>query len=125
MPAALAGALERGLPGSLALGALLGRSYVFEGATLGGAVLASRLAEVPALAGEPFAYLRCYGDQLGPRWKAYGATMNRLLAAPGTLDAAIAQATATFTEVGRAFEEAWAAAGRCRRAVGLRALARQ
>ncbi len=53
--------------------------YVFEGATLGGAVLARRL-EV-ALGPVPSRYLRCYGEQARPMWAAFCDAMER--AAPG------------------------------------------
>ncbi|MEM1416477.1 MAG: biliverdin-producing heme oxygenase, partial [Myxococcota bacterium] len=107
LPSALAALLEKGLPDRLELGALLGRTYVFEGSTLGGAVLAPRLARSPGLAGEPFRYYRCYGDALGPLWKAFRREMNRLLETPARLEAAIAEARSTFAEVGHAFDAAW------------------
>ncbi len=110
LPASLARALDASLPGPLDLGALLGRLYVFEGATLGGAVLTPRLAATPALEGQPLHYYRGYGREVGPMWKRFRAGMNALLAPPLRLDAAITQARATFEEVGRGFDAAWEAA---------------
>ncbi|MFF7396115.1 biliverdin-producing heme oxygenase [Achromobacter sp. NPDC008082] len=47
----------------------LGVAYVVEGSQLGGRFLAKHLADVtPAL---PLRYLRGYGEQVGPMWKAF------------------------------------------------------
>lgn len=111
LPAALEAALHAGRPGPLGFGALLGRLYVFEGSTLGGAVLCRRLAAAPELADQPLHYYRGYGPELGPMWARFGRGMNALLAPPRRQEAAIAQARATFDELGRAFEAAWTASG--------------
>lgn len=63
-----------------------GALYVLEGATLGGQLLRRHLA---ARLDEPAAGLRffgSYGEQVGPRWKAFGAA----------LEARCAHETATF-----------------------------
>ncbi|SEU26969.1 Heme oxygenase [Stigmatella erecta] len=54
----------------------LGCCYVLEGSTLGGQVILRHLqrhfAGVPV---GPFAFLRAYGDQTGPMWRALGETL--------------------------------------------------
>lgn len=56
----------------------LGVAYVVEGSQLGGRFLARQLADVsPAL---PLRYLRGYGEQVGPMWKAF---LNHLDTAAG------------------------------------------
>ncbi len=55
-----------------------GALYVLEGATLGGQLLRRHLAGQLDLGTEPgrgLAFFSSYGDQVGPRWKAFGAAL--------------------------------------------------
>jgi heme oxygenase (biliverdin-IX-beta and delta-forming) len=56
---------------------LLGAMYVAEGSTLGGRVIANALRQTPDLSGLTSRFFGGYGDQTGPRWKAFGAYLIR------------------------------------------------
>lgn len=73
--------------------AVLGVLYVLEGATLGGKVIGRQarraLGVTPALGG---AFLGAYGDQIGARWRRFGAIVDALApsgAPPQMLAAAV------------------------------------
>lgn len=51
---------------------LLGALYVAEGATLGGRVIAAALRRTPGLSNLVLHFFGGYGEQTGPRWKAFG-----------------------------------------------------
>ena len=51
---------------------LLGALYVAEGATLGGRVIAAALRRTPVLSHLIPHFFGGYGEQTGPRWKAFG-----------------------------------------------------
>lgn len=61
-------------PGPPSLGTALGVLYVLEGATLGGKVVGRRARR--ALSDPPAAFLDCYGDAVGARWRAFGALLD-------------------------------------------------
>jgi len=74
----------------------LGWMYVIEAATQGSETLANRLA--PRLTTElehASAYLRCYGDETGPRWRAFGTALDAYVARAdvGTCDRIVLAAT--------------------------------
>lgn len=87
---------------------LLGRLYVFEGSTLGGAILRRRLAQgacpVPA---EAMHYYGCYGAELGARWRDFCGRMNAALTRPQDIEAAVAGAADAFRGVGQVFDAVW------------------
>lgn len=51
--------------------AFMGALYVFEGSTLGGAVICRKLKENPALAHLDFHFYAAYGERLGMMWKLF------------------------------------------------------
>jgi heme oxygenase (biliverdin-IX-beta and delta-forming) len=54
----------------------LGSMYVVEGSTLGGTIIARQIGHRLGLgAGNGCSYFRCYGDQVGPMWKAFRAEL--------------------------------------------------
>ncbi len=73
-----------------------GSMYVVEGSTLGGAIIARRVAHRLGLSRhDGCLYFRCYGADVRPMWVSVGA---RLLArcGPSDQDAAVAAARRTF-----------------------------
>lgn len=82
------------LPDASSLARRLGIAYVLEGSTLGGRYILSHMPA--ALAGVPTAFLEGYGPATGSHWKRFAAIAERLLAARGTADEAIAGARETF-----------------------------
>ena len=73
-----------------------GSMYVVEGSTLGGAIIARRVAHRLGLSRhDGCLYFRCYGADVRPMWVSFGA---RLLArcGPADQDAAVAAARRTF-----------------------------
>lgn len=91
------------LPATEDAPALLGMLYVFEGATLGGVVLARELeARLGTL---PTRYLRCYGDAVGERWRTFCAALDRAVH-PADRDRVAAVAEQAFELV-----ERWLGAG--------------
>lgn len=84
------------LPVSNALEAL-GAYYVMEGSTLGGAVISRQLAKTESLQGVgQFHFYGCYGDQVGPRWKAFQAVLLSLATDAAAEDQIIAGANKAF-----------------------------
>ena len=89
------------LPRPAGLGGLLGCAYVLEGATLGGKVLLRRWgARLPEVAAAQ-AYLDCYGDQAGPRWRALLRVLDERLVLAPEQDAAVAAARDCFQTLSR------------------------
>jgi len=74
----------------------IGSMYVIEGSTLGGAIIARHVER-----GLGFdrrngcSYFRCYGEDVGPMWKAFGAKL-LVLCRPSESDAVVASANQTF-----------------------------
>jgi heme oxygenase len=89
------------LPRPAGLGGLLGCAYVLEGATLGGKVLLRRWdARLPEMA-TARAYLDCYGDEVGPRWRALLRLLDQRLADAAEQDAAVGAARDCFQTLSR------------------------
>lgn len=83
----------------------LGCAYVIEGSTLGGKVIERQLAREEAwFATAPRSFLGCYGDEVGPRWKAFCARLECLCAEDCAGDEAVAGAVATFESLRRWLE---------------------
>lgn len=81
-----------------------GCAYVFEGSTLGGVVLARHLLPRLGLSADAGAsFLRCYGDDVGPRWKTFLEHLAPFLDDDRTRRVVIDGALATFAAVTRAF----------------------
>jgi len=54
----------------------LGAFYVMEGSTLGGSVISRQLAKTESLSSvSEFNFYGCYGDMVGPNWKAFQAVL--------------------------------------------------
>lgn len=89
-------------------GAVVGAWYVTEGATLGGQYLARSLRERPGLTPETGAgFASLYGDETGPRWKAFKRCGNAFGEAnPAACNAAVETAAAMFAAFGDWFA-AW------------------
>ncbi|HEY0710870.1 MAG TPA: biliverdin-producing heme oxygenase [Polyangia bacterium] len=80
-------------------GAAWGCSYVLEGATLGGAVLARQMGPALGLApGRGLSYWTVYGDQVGALWRSYLAALESWAASapPREHGEAVEAAVATF-----------------------------
>ncbi len=89
------------LPEPAGLGGLLGCAYVLDGATLGGKLLLRRWAtRLPELA-TARAYLDCYGDQVGPRWRALLRLLDERLVTPPEQEAAVTAARDCFQTLSR------------------------
>ncbi len=76
--------------------AFMGTLYVFEGSTLGGAIIYKQLKQNPNLNTlDEFHFYSCYGDQLGMMWKVF---LDHLTQIEDTsqVDKAIASAKTTF-----------------------------
>lgn len=76
--------------------AFMGTLYVFEGSTLGGAIIYKQLKQNPNLSAlDEFHFYSCYGDQLGMMWKVF---LDHLTQIEDTsqVDKAIASAKTTF-----------------------------
>ena len=90
------------LPRIECVGSALGSMYVFEGATLGGQVIARRLRSRFGLeAGSSF--FNSYGDDVGPMWKAFRDTLARH-SSPEADPVVIEAAVETFERFGRWLE---------------------
>lgn len=73
----------------------LGSMYVLEGSTLGGQLIARRVAEKLGLKpGAGLSYHCAYGDAVGPMWQAFRARLGEL--SPSEEDEAIGSANTTF-----------------------------
>jgi len=90
------------LPAMSSLPQALGVAYVLEGSTLGGRYILAKLPPpLAALAGRATAYLTGYGEQTGPRWRAFAALAEEHLAPAGACDAAVTAARDTFVKLTR------------------------
>ncbi|MDB4931159.1 MAG: heme oxygenase [Myxococcaceae bacterium] len=95
--------------GSVARG--LGCLYVLEGSTLGGQFIARHLeARLGVGAGRGGSFVRSYGPEVGPMWRAFGAGLEaHCPREPEQRDAVVAAARDTFATLGR-----WLARGSAR-----------
>ena len=75
----------------------LGRLYVLEGSTLGGAFIDRHLRLVPHLADVRLQALSPYGERTGAMWHAYRQATRERVAAGGDADRLVGAARATFT----------------------------
>lgn len=57
----------------------MGALYVYEGSTLGGAVIYRQLIKNDNLKGFSFNFYNCYGDQIGMLWKQYLDELNKIV----------------------------------------------
>ena len=100
----------RGLPPMESQAERLGCAYVFEGATLGGAVLYERLARRWALGPQAgAAYLYGYGPDTGPMWRRFCEMLDAAPLDDAGRDECAAAANATFRALREAFSEPAAA----------------
>lgn len=77
----------------------MGTYYVLEGSTLGGSVIARQLAKNENIAKEgvaEFNFYGCYGDMVGPRWKAFQQVLLNVATDDAAEDKMVAGAGATF-----------------------------
>lgn len=74
----------------------LGRMYVLEGSTLGGAVIDRHLAGLPQLAGVRVRAFSPYGPDTGAMWHAFRRTARERVATGGDAEAVVAAAQQTF-----------------------------
>ncbi|WP_223642256.1 biliverdin-producing heme oxygenase [Corallococcus sp. EGB] len=83
------------LPSLTGLAEALGCAYVLEGSTLGGQLILRHLRRHfgPDAGVGTFAFVRAYGDRVGPMWRAFGAVLTQASqrAASDTFDAAVVQ----------------------------------
>lgn len=90
----------------------MGTYYVLEGSTLGGSVIARKLATNPNLASEgltDFNFYGCYGDMVGPRWKAFQQVLVDVATDTAAEDKMVAGAAAAFDAMTEMFIAARAA----------------
>ena len=74
-----------------------GSLYVIEGSTLGGTIIARQIGRRLGLGiNTGCSYFRCYGDQVGPMWKAFGAEL-LMRTRSHDEDVVIASANRTFS----------------------------
>ncbi|MFT4521214.1 MAG: heme oxygenase [Bacteroidia bacterium] len=85
--------------------AFLGRMYVIEGSTMGGAVISKQLALNEHLTGYNFQFYGAYGPELLPMWRSFLAHLDAI-ATEDDSDETIAAAKESFSR----FSEAFAAA---------------
>jgi heme oxygenase (biliverdin-IX-beta and delta-forming) len=74
----------------------LGRLYVLEGATLGGAVIHRHLASLPSLRAVRLRAFSPYGQRTGVMWAAYRRATREHVAAGGDADRVVRSAQETF-----------------------------
>ena len=75
----------------------LGAMYVSEGSTLGGMMMKKLWEDHPVIGQHSsFAFLGCYGQQTGSRWKSFVKVLEAAVPHPADEEAAIASAQATF-----------------------------
>jgi len=74
----------------------LGRLYVLEGSTLGGAFIDRHLSGLPQFAGVRLRCFSPYGSETGAMWHAFRRTARDRVAAGGDADAMVASARDTF-----------------------------
>lgn len=88
------------LPAATTLAGRIGVAYVIEGSTLGGKFVLTRLPPMLAqLRGTATAFLEGYGAATGPRWRSFGAIVDRVVATTETEVDAIAGARDTFARL--------------------------
>lgn len=76
--------------------AFMGSLYVFEGSTLGGAIIHKQLKQNPNLSElDSFHFYSCYGDRLGMMWKIFLDHLSQIEDI-AEVDAAIEAAKTTF-----------------------------
>ncbi|ATB45434.1 biliverdin-producing heme oxygenase [Corallococcus macrosporus] len=89
-----------GLPSLAGVPEALGCLYVLEGSTLGGQLILRHLRRhFDGTPLGPFAFFRAYGDDVGPRWRAFGEAVNQasVVAADAAFDSrAVKGAQDTF-----------------------------
>jgi heme oxygenase len=78
----------------------LGLMYVAEGSTLGGRVI-RRHVEAGGGDMRGLSFLDPYGDQAGPRWRAFLTVLEAMARTPFEIEAAVAGALAGFRHAGR------------------------
>jgi heme oxygenase (biliverdin-IX-beta and delta-forming) len=84
----------------------MGVYYVLEGSTLGGSVISRQLAknELIAAAGvNEFNFYGCYGDMVGPRWKAFQQVLINVATDTAAEDKMVAGASAAFNAMTEMF----------------------
>jgi heme oxygenase len=74
----------------------LGRLYVLEGSTLGGAFIDRHLSGLPQFAGVRLRCFSPYGSETGAMWQAFRRTARERVAAGGDADAMVASARDTL-----------------------------
>lgn len=88
----------------------LGAYYVMEGSTLGGTVIGRQLAKTPSLESiTEFNFYGCYGDQVGPNWKAFQAVLLEQASSTEAEDQMVAGAAKAFDYFRGIFEDSQAA----------------
>jgi heme oxygenase (biliverdin-IX-beta and delta-forming) len=85
-----------GLPALEGTDDALGRLYVLEGATMGGAFIDRHLAGLPGLAGVRLRAFTPYGADTGAMWHAFRRVTRERVTAGGDADAVVASARDTF-----------------------------
>jgi heme oxygenase len=78
----------------------LGRLYVLEGSTLGGAFIDRHLASLPALSDVRIRAFSPYGADTGAMWATFRRVARERVADGGDADAMVAAARETFRELG-------------------------
>jgi heme oxygenase (biliverdin-IX-beta and delta-forming) len=94
--AAPAPAPDPGLPAVGDTDQALGRLYVLEGSTLGGAFIDRHLATVPGLAGLRLRAFSPYGAETGAMWHGFRRAARQHVSAGGDAGAMVAAARQTF-----------------------------
>ena len=77
--------------------AALGRLYVLEGSTLGGAFIDRHLTGLPALSGVRLRAFSPYGTETGAMWHAFRRATRARVAGGGDAEAMLTAATGTFS----------------------------
>lgn len=84
----------------------LGAFYVMEGSTLGGSVISRQLAKTESLSSvSDFNFYGCYGDMVGPNWKAFQAVLLEQGSDTAKEDQMVAGAAKAFDYFKTIFEE--------------------
>jgi heme oxygenase (biliverdin-IX-beta and delta-forming) len=78
----------------------LGRMYVLEGSTLGGAFIDRHLARLPGLSGVRLHAFSPYGERTGAMWAAYRRATREHVASGGDPDRVVDAARDTFAALG-------------------------
>lgn len=92
----------------------MGVYYVLEGSTLGGSVISRQLAKNTNLTDAgiaEFNFYGCYGDMVGPRWKAFQQVLLNVGTDTDKEDKMVAGAAATFDAMTEMFVSARQVAG--------------